>query len=143
MHHDKTAIAALQIYVMQQILDFVLIQERWLVDRDWECLFPIEDQPRVRILSKKRHNLGRLWGYSTRDVMAWSMRFLMEENLKHLTIGSAYVPFNSNKPPPTKEVRKLVEDCKDQGTKLVLGCDSTRTISYVEALESTNDASHF
>lgn len=62
---------------MQHGLHIVVIQERWLAqgrisglgwDKDRECIFTIEDQPRVCILSKKRHNLTQtIWSYSTRE----------------------------------------------------------------------------
>lgn len=59
-----------------------------------------------------------LWGYSIRDRMACSVRFSIEKGESDLTTGSTYLLFDAKESPPTSEVIKFIEDCRDQSTRM-------------------------
>jgi len=68
-----------------------------------------------------------------------------------LVICSAYLPYNSEDPPPSKELEELVHYCETENLHLVTGCDSNahhtvwgstncndKGVTLVEFLNSTN-----
>jgi hypothetical protein len=43
---------------------------------------------------------------------------------KELIVASAYLPYDSDEPPPTKEVRDIIEYCRSRKKQLIMGCDA-------------------
>jgi hypothetical protein len=45
-------------------------------------------------------------------------------NRKELMVTLAYLPYDSGKPPPTKEMRDIVNHCKSRGRQLITRCNA-------------------
>jgi hypothetical protein len=43
---------------------------------------------------------------------------------KKLIVASAYLPHDSDEPPPTKEVRNITDYCHSGKKQLIIGCDA-------------------
>jgi hypothetical protein len=43
---------------------------------------------------------------------------------KELIVTSAYLPYDSDEPPPNKEVRDIFEYCHSRKKQLIIGCDA-------------------
>ena len=43
---------------------------------------------------------------------------------RRVVVCSAYMPYDSEEPPPSKELEELVHYCKSENLYLVMGCDS-------------------
>jgi hypothetical protein len=41
-----------------------------------------------------------------------------------LTVASAYLPYDSDEPPSTKEFRDITDYCHSRKKQLIIGCDS-------------------
>jgi hypothetical protein len=48
----------------------------------------------------------------------------MVESAKILIVASAYLPYDSDEPPPTKEVRDITEHCQSRKKQLIVGYDA-------------------
>jgi hypothetical protein len=66
-------------------------------------------------------------------------------------IASAYLPYDSDEPPPTKELRDVIDYCASRKKQLIIGCDANahhilwgstgtnpRGASFMEYLVSSN-----
>jgi hypothetical protein len=43
---------------------------------------------------------------------------------KELIVASAYLPYDSDEPPPTKKVRDIINYCFGRKKQLIIGCDA-------------------
>jgi hypothetical protein len=43
---------------------------------------------------------------------------------KELILASAYLPYDSDEPPPNKEVRDMINYCHSRNKQLIIGCDA-------------------
>jgi hypothetical protein len=43
---------------------------------------------------------------------------------KELIVASAYLPYDSDEPPPTREVREYIDYCHSRKKQLIIGCDA-------------------
>jgi hypothetical protein len=43
---------------------------------------------------------------------------------KELTVVSAYFPYDSHEPSPTKELSNIIDYCQSGKKKLIIGCDA-------------------
>jgi hypothetical protein len=43
---------------------------------------------------------------------------------EELTVTSAYLPYDSDEPPPTKEMRDIIDHCQSRKKKLIVGCNA-------------------
>ena len=92
------------------------------------------DRPRTCILTRNE----RAWllpGFSCRDLVAVLIQYNEEGPERSLVVSSAYLPYDSKDPPPSKELEKLVQYCEDENLYLVVGCDSN---AHHSAWGSTN-----
>ena len=64
-------------------------------------------------------------GFSCRDLVAVLIKYNEEEAERHLVVCSAYLPYDSEDPPPLKELEELVRHCENENINLVVGCDSS------------------
>jgi hypothetical protein len=74
----------------------------------------------------------------------------VRRKMGELIVASVYRPYNSEEPPPTKEVRDVIDYCSSRKKQLIIGCDanahilwgSTNTnpggVSFMEYLVSSN-----
>jgi hypothetical protein len=52
------------------------------------------------------------------------MTYACEGSCEELIIDSAYLPYDSYKPPPTKELRDVIDYCCSRKKQLIIGCDA-------------------
>ena len=63
-------------------------------------------------------------GFSYRDLVEVLIKFNGERAERRLVICSAYIPYDSEDPPPTKEFEDLEHFCEKENLYLVVGCNS-------------------
>jgi len=90
-------------------------------------------------------------GFSCGDLVAVLIKYNEEGAERCSVVCSAYLPYDSEDPPPSKELEDLVRYCENENLYLVVGCDSnahrsvwgspdcnSRGEALVEFLNSTN-----
>jgi hypothetical protein len=108
------------------------------------------ERPRAFILTKDKA-AWILPGFSCRDLVAVLIKYNEEGAERRLVVCSAYLRYDSEEPPPSKEFEDLVRYCETEDLYLVVGCDSnahhsvwgstncnSRGEGLVEFLNSTN-----
>jgi hypothetical protein len=63
-------------------------------------------------------------GFYCRDLVAVLIKYNEEGEERHLVICFAYLPYDSEDPPPSMEFEDLVRYCEKENLYLVVGCDS-------------------
>jgi hypothetical protein len=63
-------------------------------------------------------------GFSCRDLVAVFVKDIEDGAERRLVVCSAYLPYNSEDSPPSKEFEELVQYCENENLYLVIGCDS-------------------
>jgi hypothetical protein len=63
-------------------------------------------------------------GFSSTDLVAVLIKYKEEGAERRLVVCSAYLPHDSEDPPPSKELEDLVRFCEKENLYLVVGCDS-------------------
>ena len=89
--------------------------------------------------------------FSCRDLVAVPIKYNEEGAGRRLVVCSAYLPYDSKDPPPSKELEDLMRFCDKENLYLVVGCDSnahhsvwgstncnSRGEALVEFLNTTN-----
>ena len=61
--------------------------------------------------------------HSSRDLTAVKIKTYIDGEPREIILGSAYFPYNDDKPPLPEELEKLVMRCRADGTHLI-GCDA-------------------
>lgn len=90
-------------------------------------------------------------GFSCSGLVAVLINYHEDGAERRLVICSAYLPYDSEDPPPSKELEELMHYCETENLHLVTGCDSNahhtvwggtdcndRAVTLVEFLNSTN-----
>ena len=112
--------------------DMALIQEPWCrgscirgSNIPGYALFSANgiERPRACILTRNE-TAWMLPGFSFRDLVAVLIMYNEEGAERHLVVCSAYLPYDSEDPPPSKELEDLVRFCENGNLYLVVGCDS-------------------
>ena len=81
------------------------------------------DRSRACIIARNT-NIWMLPGFSTRDLVAVQIKYFEGKTEKSLIACSAYLPYDSEEPPPTRELEELVCYCEEKNLQLIVGCDS-------------------
>ena len=63
-------------------------------------------------------------GFSCRDLVAVLIKYNEEGAERRLVVCSAYLPYDSEDPPPSKELEELVRYSEYENLYLVVECDS-------------------
>jgi hypothetical protein len=92
------------------------------------------DRPRACILVGSMTS-WMLPGFSCRDLVAVLVKYFEDGVERQLVVCSAYLPYDSEGPPPTKEFEELMRYCEDEHLYLIMGCDSN---AHHSARGSTN-----
>jgi hypothetical protein len=79
--------------------------------------------PRACILGRDM-NIWELPGFSCRDLVAVLVKYDEDGAERRLVVCSAYLPYDSKDPPPTRELEELVRYCEKENIQLLVGCDS-------------------
>jgi hypothetical protein len=93
-----------------------------------------KDRPRACILGRDM-NIWELLGFSFRDLVAVLVRYNEDGAERRLGVCSAYLPYDSEDPPPSRELEELVRYCENENIQLLMGCDSN---THHTAWGSTN-----
>jgi len=97
-------------------IDMVLIQEPWYregrtrgLNIPGYTLFSASgiDRPRACILTRNE-NVWMMPGFSCRDLVIVLIKYNEDGAERQLVVCSAYLPYNSEDPPPPKEPEELV-----------------------------------
>jgi hypothetical protein len=124
-------------------VDVALIQEPWYREG---CVSGLsipgytlysgggKERPRACILIRTM-DIWMLPRFSCRDLVAVLVKYNEEGVERRLVVCSAYLPYYSEDPPPSKELKELVRYCENEGIQLLVGCDSN---AHHTACGSTN-----
>jgi hypothetical protein len=86
----------------------------------------------------------------SRDTITVGITCTYRGGCEELIVASAYLPYDSDEPPPTKEMRDIIDYCQSRKKQLIIGCDAnaqilwrstgtnTRGESLLESLVSLN-----
>ncbi|PNF13587.1 hypothetical protein B7P43_G18191 [Cryptotermes secundus] len=125
LHHSKAATAALCQQLAEGKTDIALIQEPWLykgrtrgLNNTGETVYSVAPSNNVRPCVYIR-NLC-----CSRDTAAVRITNPYREGSKELIIASVYLPYYSDEPPPTKEMRYITDYCFSRKRQLIIGCDA-------------------
>ncbi|XP_046145749.1 uncharacterized protein LOC123989115 [Osmia bicornis bicornis] len=133
LQHCKAATDILHHRLVTRQTDIALIQEPWISKErvgglDTRCGSLYYDatstRPRACIFVKKEITALKLNEYCTADLSAVKVKLNLGGNTSELVICSAYLPYDSEDPPPTRELRALIGHCANNGLHLVIGCDA-------------------
>jgi hypothetical protein len=131
MQHSIAASIILARIVGVKEIDMALIQEPWYrgdyirgLNIPGYTLFSAKgtERPRACILTKDK-TAWMLPGISGRDLVVL-IKYNEEGAERRLVVCSAYLPYDSEEPPPSKEFEDLVRYCETEDLYLVVGCDS-------------------
>jgi hypothetical protein len=73
-----------------------------------------------------------LLGFTCRELVAVLIMYNEEEAERRLVVRSACLPYDSEDPPPSKELEELVRYCEYENLYLVVVCDSNAHHSMVQ-----------
>ena len=159
LQHSISAYRMLTRTVSVKEIDMALIQEPWYhggcirgLNIPSYTLFSVNgiDRPRACILTRNE----RAWmlpGSSCSDLVAVLIKYNEEGVERRLVVCSAYLPYDSKDPPPSKEFENPVHYCEKENLCFVVGYNSnahhgvwgstncnTRGETLMEFLKTTN-----
>jgi len=113
-------------------IDMALTQELWCrggcirgLNIPGYTLFSVNGIERLRVcILTRKDTAWMLPGFSLRDLVAVLIKYNEEGVERHLVVCSAYLPYDSEDPPPSKEFEDLVRFCEKENLYLVVRCDS-------------------
>jgi len=126
-------------------IDMALLQEPWYHEGHirglnipgYDLFFASgTDRPHACILAT---NAGASLqpGFSCRYLVTIPVKYNEDGAERRLVVCSAYLSYDSEDPPPSKELEKLVGYCENENPYLIVGCDSNAHIAYGTALTAT------
>ncbi|XP_011312971.1 uncharacterized protein [Fopius arisanus] len=133
LHHSKSASAVLCKTLAGVQTAIALIQEPWFVNGVVKGLGGCGKIFHSNTQGKKIRTCVLVKGaqatflhqQSGEDLTAVKLKVLTGKNeALEFIAGSAYLPYDSMEPPPTREVEDLVKKVKDERLELLLGCDA-------------------
>jgi hypothetical protein len=133
LHHSKAATAALCQRLAEVKADVALNQEPWLykgqvrslTNSGWTVYSATpEGNVRSHIYVRNRINALPLLEFCSRDTTTVTMTYTSNRGYEELIVTSSYLPYDSGKPPPSKEVRDIVEHRQVRKKQLIIGCDT-------------------
>jgi hypothetical protein len=81
-----------------------------------------KDRPTACILGRDM-DIWELSDFSSMDLVAVLVKYQEDVADRRLVVCSAYLPYDSEDPPPTRELEDLVRYCEKDTIQLVVGCD--------------------
>ncbi|PNF26374.1 hypothetical protein B7P43_G17902 [Cryptotermes secundus] len=133
LHHSKAATAALCQQLAEGKADIALIQEPRLykgrtrgLNNMGGTVYSVAPSNNARscVYIRDHVNALPLLELCSRDATAVRITYLYQEGSKELIIASVYLPYDSDEPPPTKEMRDIIEYCFSRKKQLIIGCDA-------------------
>ncbi|GJQ73756.1 hypothetical protein Trydic_g14088 [Trypoxylus dichotomus] len=81
--------------------------------------------------------------HCSRDLTTVKIQWMHNSGTRDLLLGSAYLPYHQEGPPPTSEVKTLMSYAGAHKLQLLLGCDANaRTALSGAAQAPINEVSH-
>ncbi|PNF38780.1 hypothetical protein B7P43_G12820 [Cryptotermes secundus] len=128
LHDSNAATAALCQQLAEGKADIALIQEPWLYKGRIRGL----NNTRGTVFSIIPSNNARSCVYTRNHVNALPLLELCTRNTtypyregrKEQIVASVYLPYDSDEPPPTKEMRAITDYCCRRKKQLIIGCDA-------------------
>jgi hypothetical protein len=65
-----------------------------------------------------------LFEFCSRDATKARVTYAHGGSSKELIVASAYLPYDADEPPPTREVRDIINYCHSSKTQLIMRCDA-------------------
>ncbi|XP_046145432.1 uncharacterized protein LOC123988725 [Osmia bicornis bicornis] len=133
LQHCKAATDILLYRLTMGQTDIALIQEPWIhkervggLNTGCGSLYYdiTSTRPRACVFVKKEITALKLNEFCTTDLSAVKVKLNLGGNTSELVVCSAYLPYDSEGPPPTRELRALIDHCAVNGLHLVIGCDA-------------------
>jgi hypothetical protein len=134
LHHGKAVTALLSQKLATGEIYIALIQEPWVYADQIRRLHSITGTmfsagPSIapRACSFVRNTVYAFppSGICSRDVMMVRMTYISGRSKMELTVTSAYLPYDSDKPPPSKGLREVVYSSNRNKLQLIVGCDAS------------------
>jgi hypothetical protein len=69
-------------------------------------------------------NILPLLQFCSRDVATVRILYSSEGNHRELIVISAYLPYDLDEPPPSKELTEVIDYCSTSRKQLIIGCDA-------------------
>jgi len=82
------------------------------------------DRPRTCIVSGASVRARLIENLTSQDVTAIQTTIDMEGQMREMVLGSIYLPYDANEPPPSKEIVSLIQYCSNNKLPLIIGCDA-------------------
>ena len=132
LQHSIVASGILTRTVSVEGVDVALVQEPWYRE---DCIRGLtvpgytlysaggKERPRACILARKMHAWA-LSDFSYRDLVAIQMKCLEDGAERRLVVCSAYLPYDSEDRPPSREMGELVRYCEQENLRIIVGCES-------------------
>jgi hypothetical protein len=140
--------------------DVALIQEPWIyrgkirgLTNSGGTIFSVAPEGNARSCIYTRHQINALLllELCSTDLTAVRMTYTCAGSWEELIIASAHLPYDSDEPPPTKELRDVIDYCGSRKKLLIIGSDpnahhilwgstdtNPRGESFMEYLVSSN-----
>jgi hypothetical protein len=133
LHHSKAATATLCQQLAERKVDIALIQEPWLykgqirgLTNTGGTVYSVVPGNNTRscIYIRNHINALPLLELCSRDTTTVRITYTYRGGRKVLIVASAYLPYDSDEPPPTKEMRDIIDYCYSRKKQLIIGCDA-------------------
>jgi hypothetical protein len=114
-------------------IGIALIQEPWVYGDRIRRLHTIRGTlfstgpgiaPRSCIFVRNTVHAFPLSDLCSRDVMVVRVTYIRGGSKRELIVTSAYLPYDSDEPPPSKGLREVVDYCSRHKLQLIVGCDA-------------------
>jgi hypothetical protein len=145
LQHSIAASRVLSRRVSAKGIDMALTQEPWFregrirgLNIAGYILFSAAGTDRLRACILTRN--GTAWmlpGFSCRDPVAVLIKYNEEGAERRLVVCSAHLPYDSEDPPPSKELEDLVRYCENETSILLWSATPMHIIVYEAALTAT------
>jgi hypothetical protein len=133
LHHSKAATATFCQQLAEKKVDIALIQEPWLYKGQIRGLYNTGgtvysvapgNNARFYIYIRNRINDLPLSELCSRDTTTVRITYTYIGGCEEQIVASAYLPYDSDEPPPTKEMRDVIDYCQSRKRQLMIGCDA-------------------
>jgi splicing factor 45 len=84
----------------------------------------LQNDARSCVYIRDHLNVLPLSEFCSRDTTTVRMTYTDGGSSKELIATSAYLPYDSDEPPPTKEVRDITDYCHNRKKQLIMACDA-------------------
>jgi hypothetical protein len=133
LHHSKAATALLCHKLAIGKMDVALIQEPWVhgdrirgLCNRWGILFSAGPGIASRACISVSNTIQAfpLLELCSRHVMTVRLSFNGGGNIRDLIVTSVYLPYDSDEPPPSRELWDVINYCCRNNLQLIAGCDA-------------------